>query len=243
MWALVSVCCFPEVNTSQQCKGFTCLVASRNAANDAKDAALELLRLAFGSNRMPDSRPSTGVTQPTAPASHGSSTPHPLLMHWLPATTPTSEIASPNRDQSPDLHLQLLQQAQSQLHATHSLTELCQMSVHEARKLPANSNKQVQQWRLLAELLGICNEFVSQLQFQAPKRKSTQPQKKVRTKLRGTVHTLSFTMNDDAEAGWTSDDAEPVQSALLSLAQATGEADRQVDALSFISPNTFALYE
>lgn len=166
--------------------------------------------------------------QSTITASHDSSNLHSLLTQWLPSPTPTSETAHPHGAQPADLQLQVLQQAQTKLQATQTLMELCLSPAHAAEAQPANSGEQLQQWHLLAQLLGISNMYICQLQFPAMGMNPAPKHRHVQTRLRGTVHTLDFSLEEeDSDTDWDDDDAQAVQSILLTFTELTGEADRQ----------------
>ena len=157
---------------------------------------------------------------------------HPMLAQWLPSSTPTSISSHPHGAHAADLHRRVLQQAQTQLQALHCFTQLCAKHVATAAKLPAQGSKRSYHWHLLAKCLHMFETYVSQLQLPVadavPTDEPKRVQKQVRTQLRGEVHTLRFTLNDEDAAGLIVDDAAAIQPDLLALARATGEADRQV---------------
>ena len=210
--------------------------SSTEANVDCRDAALQLLKMALGSRHMPtpDHASETHLAVERAmpkSAEHNRSSLHPFLAHWAPPATSVSEFAHPHENQAASLQQRVLQQAQSHLQATHCLTTLCTGCVATARQLAADSSEQVHQWQLLAQFLDILDAYVSQLKSltasQVPEVMPKHTQKRVRTKLQGTVHTLSFSLGDADERGLSVGDADAMQPELLALAGVTGEADRQ----------------
>lgn len=201
---------------------------------DCREAALHVLSIALGNKLESQTSDATNThltVQDDTPTQGSLDSVHPLLAQWLPLSTPTSTSSHPHEDQAVDLHQRVLQQAQTQLQALHCFTQICTKCVATAAKLPAQGNEQKHQWHLLAQYLCIFDTYISQLHFTAEDAvftdKPKQTHKRVQTHLRGEVHTLSFTLNDEDEAGLIIDDATLIQPELLTLARATGEADRQ----------------
>ena len=201
---------------------------------DCREAALHVLSIALGNKLGSENSDATNThltVQDDTPIQNSLDDVHPLLAQWLPLSIPSSTSSHPQGVQAVDLHQRVLQQAQTQLQALHCFTQLCTNCVGRATKLPAQCTEQKHQWHLLAQHLHIFDTYVSQLHFTAadavPTDKPNQTHRRVQTQLRGEVHTLSFTLNDEDEAGLNIEDATAIQPDLLALTRATGEADRQ----------------
>lgn len=210
--------------------------SSTEANVDCRDVALQLLKMALGGRHMPTPghASNTHLAVETAmpkTAEHDRSSLHPFVAHWAPPATPVSEIVHLLENQAASLQQRVLQQAQSNLQATHCLTTLCTGCITTARQLPVDSSEQVHQWQLLAQFLDMLDAYVSQLKSltasKVPEVMPKHTQKRVRTKLQGTVHTLSFSLDDADERGLGVGDADAMQPELLALACVTGDADRQ----------------